>query len=640
MKKHLIYIVLAILTLPLLLYVAENIQSLFSRAAPKRADIVIDIGNTSGVLNKTWNSYAQGGEESPPMLKSVTTQLKDLSPQYIRLDHIFDYYNIVKRNENGYSYDFTLLDSTIDDIISTGALPYFSLSYMPPLFTSTGVVTDKPDDWNLWYELVKKTIEHYSGKRNRNLTGIYYEVWNEPELPQFGGWKFSGEKDYRLLYYNAAKGANDAENTNPFFLGGPAVGSYYPEWIEKLAEYVVQNNLRLDFYSWHRYHKNPNIFVQDLENTRKKFTLYPQFSNLPLVISEWGIDSENTDINNTNMAAAFTSVVAIKSNLLSSLNFAFEIKDGPPPNGGRWGLFTHEKDKLPLAPKPRFKAFKTLNLLSGERLLISGEGTYVSAIASKSDEKISTMLVNYDRENKWSENTSVTFTGITPASWTINYFYTLENANGKYEIVATDGKISKSFLMPPNSLLYLELTKNAEIANFIEGRFGISEDKALVLSSDAPLIFRSPQFSLRTKGNIGFDIKPLWENNNDKSFLIFEAPYSTSTAILNKLFLAKQKKSEGNFLTLGIASNKEDFSVSLPIDDWNKDTWHSVKTGWDNTGLSLALDDKPPLNFEIPLDIRNGDLLSIYPIIAAIDNLKITLGENQEITRNFDGAID
>jgi len=122
--------------------------------------------------------------------------------------------------------------------------------------------------------------------------------------------------------------------------------------------------------------------------------------------------------------------------------------------------------------------------------------------------------------------------------------------------------------------------------------------------------------------------------------LIFEAPYSTSTAILNKLFLAKQKKSEGNFLTLGIASNKEDFSVSLPIDDWNKDTWHSVKTGWDNTGLSLALDDKPPLNFEIPLDIRNGDLLSIYPIIAAIDNLKITLGENQEITRNFDGAID
>ena len=39
-----------------------------------------------------------------------------------------------------------------------------------------------------------KTIEHYSGKGERNMSGIYYEVWNEPDLAQFGSWNWEGTK--------------------------------------------------------------------------------------------------------------------------------------------------------------------------------------------------------------------------------------------------------------------------------------------------------------------------------------------------------------------------------------------------------------------------------------------------------------
>lgn len=641
MRKHLLYIILAIATLPILIILTENVQRLISLASPQKANLVIDTQSSTGRLDKTWSAYAQGGEEPPPMLHAVAPKLKELSPRYIRIDHIYDYYQVVKNAGNRFDYDFSELDKTVDDIITTGALPFFSLSYMPTVFTATGSVIDSPRNWDDWHTLVKKTIEHYSGINQKNLRNVYYEVWNEPELPQFGSWKIGGDKDYRLLYYHAATAANEATDTNDFYLGGPAVGSYYSNWINELTSYVTQNNLRMDFYSWHRYHKNPVIFRQDLDNTRKILSKYPRVANIPMIITEWGIDSENSAASNSKMAAAFSVASVIKFHPLANLSFAFEIKDGPPPGGGKWGLFQHEKDSSPLSAKPRFQAFRVLNLLSGEELGVNGEGTYISALASKSDQSINIVISNYDPKAQWSEKVPVTFTGLQPASWTLNYSYPLENTAGKYEIVTTDGSLSKSFLMPANSLLYLELTKTAELATFIPGKSFGSDDKALVLSaSKSPLIFTTPLFTLRSNGNISFDLKPFWSSSSESSFLIFDAPYSTNSAIINKLFLAKQKKLEGNFLTFGIASNKEDFILSIPINDWDKDSWHRLETGWNPTGLSLTVDDKPPLSIDFPADIRNGDLLSFYPITAAIDNLKITLGENQEITRKFDGSVE
>ncbi|NIT03517.1 glycoside hydrolase, partial [Candidatus Saccharibacteria bacterium] len=67
--------------------------------------------------------------------------------------------------------------------------------------------------------MVKATIQHYSGRNEKNIAGIYYEVWNEPDL--FGQWQIGKEPDYRTLYVYALSGAFQAQDCQPFKIGGP-----------------------------------------------------------------------------------------------------------------------------------------------------------------------------------------------------------------------------------------------------------------------------------------------------------------------------------------------------------------------------------------------------------------------------------
>jgi hypothetical protein len=285
MKKNLIYIFLALITLPIIIYISNIVQQIISKAAPKPGNIVIDTSKTSGKINNSWVAFSQGGEEPPPMLKQTVSKMKLVSPKLIRLDHIYDYYNIIQKKENGYIYDFSKLDDTVNDIISMGAIPFFCLSYMPAYFTPSGSVIDIPKNWQDWEYLVKLTIEHYSGKNRKNLSGVYYEVWNEPELVQFGNFKLNSEKDYRLMYFHAAAGATQAQNVNSFYIGGPAIGSYYKNWIDGFLSFVSQNKLRLDFLSWHRYTKNPNLFAADAASIRNDLSAYPRYSQIPIIMS-------------------------------------------------------------------------------------------------------------------------------------------------------------------------------------------------------------------------------------------------------------------------------------------------------------------------------------------------------------------
>lgn len=641
LKKQLVYLILSTLTLFLILLAKEQITFLLTKAAPKPANIIIDTKNIIGPITNSWSAFAQGGEEPPPMLSTVVPQLKTLSPRYIRIDHIYDSYSIVERAESGFVYDFSRLDKTVDDIIASGALPFLCLSYMPSYFTSSSSIIDTPSDWDYWKDLVKATIEHYSGKQNRNLNNVYYEVWNEPELPQFGSWKLSSDKDYRLLYFYASLAAKEATSVNNFYLGGPSVGSYYPVWVNDFLSYVTANNLRLDFYSWHRYTKNPNEYVVDSKNIRKILSAFPGYADIPLVLSEWSVDSNNTPIHNSNPAASFTTSAISKFHRDLNLAFAFEIKDGPPPAGGKWGIITHEKDTSPLSQKPRFKAFAALAKLTGNQIYLTGEGTFVSGLAASSSENITVVLSNYDFSSQNTESVPVTFTGLAPSSYYLKYTYPLEDSSGTYEIVTTNGSLSKTFLIPPNSILLLELTVSAPLANFIPGPSGKTDDQALVLKNTAaPLIFTSPEFHLLPFGSIGFDLKPFWDKDDNSSFLIFEAPYSTASGIINKLFLAKQKTAEENLLVFGIAKDIAELTTFLPIDNWEKDSWHRLDMGWEPTGLFLSVDGGEAKKIETTLDIRNGKILTFYPIEAALDNLKIVIGGQQVIERQFDGRID
>jgi hypothetical protein len=243
-KKILPLIVIGIITIATGILLSST-SPLFKRILADflgtKAEFTVNLTNSYDVPNFSWNNFAQGGEEKENMLRSVIPQVKTLKPNYIRIDHVYDFYEPVKRGTDGkLFYDWVRLDNEIKNIRDTGALPFISLSYMPPALASGNEVSN-PNNWSEWQDLIKTTIEHISGKSGLGIANVYYEVWNEPDL--FGDFKLSGEKNYLNLYLYAAKGAQSTNNVYAYKIGGPAITSLRKDWIEAMLSYTKAHNL-------------------------------------------------------------------------------------------------------------------------------------------------------------------------------------------------------------------------------------------------------------------------------------------------------------------------------------------------------------------------------------------------------------
>jgi hypothetical protein len=466
-RKIVIFLILTVVSIPALFFYFQY----SSRAAAVKANLVVDITKTSGPFPDRWKALAQGGEESGTrMLEPVVSQIAGLYPRYIRLDHIYDFYNVVSRDSYGnLSFDFSNLDQTVCDIYHTGAKPFFSLGYMPETMSEDGSLIGKPKSWSEWSFLVQKTIEHYSGKDTVLSCGamdgfwrtdIYYEVWNEPDLETFGKWKYqSGGKSYSDLYFYSVKGGQQAQNIFSYKIGGPVTTALYKNWIQQFLDFVALNNLRIDFLSWHHYSKKTNDFTDDIINLNNwlgEDQKYNPYEKLPKIISEWSYDSEPNPIADTQIGAAHT-LASIRNFISANLEtaFLFEIKDGLSPS---WGILTSDGKE-----KPRYQALKVLNDLEGNQLIIDGEGTYVSGLASQKEDKTVVVLTNYDESGHNFEAVPVVFKSLDGNNYKLIKTYLDGRSEISMNLQPVSGELSfnggKSIIMPANSIVELVLFK-------------------------------------------------------------------------------------------------------------------------------------------------------------------------------------
>lgn len=459
-KKEIFSLVILLLLLFVLflsLDLVQKIQFYLSQALGRPADIVVDVSTNQGPITPIWQALAQGGEEKDPFDKIIkeTTALK---PKYIRLDHIYDFYDVVRKENGQVICDWTKLDKTVDQILEAGALPFFSLSYMPPAIAKDGQILNPPVEWADWSTVVRETVQHYSGRQRRNLKNIVYEVWNEPDL--FGNWKIGRGKDYRLLYQYAIIGTNQAKDTQPFRIGGPATTAPYRAWTDRFLDYVKANRLRIDFYSWHRYSLRPEDFLDDINQIDSWLFKNAGF-NLEKYLTEWSSVSENSPYHDTNFNAAH--LVATVRQLLQrvDLAFTFEIKDGPSPEGkkywGRWGLLTHEKAG-PVEKKPKYYALQLLNRITGDRISLEGEGTWVTGFAAKESNKVKMILVNFDKDGYHFEKFPLTINNLANGTYTYEETF-LTGVKKSLNITITDNRFKKELSLTSNNVVVIELEK-------------------------------------------------------------------------------------------------------------------------------------------------------------------------------------
>lgn len=444
-----------IIFLPIFILGIGQTVTLLSRAVGKPANITIDVTTElEPIKTDFYHAFAQGGEESNDMISSVAQKVRSLQPRIIRIDHLYDYYQVVGRDGNGLTFDWSKLDPVVTTITATGAKPVLALSYMPNVIAKDGVIINPPNNWDEWALVVQRTIEHFSGTSGRNMSGVYYEVWNEPDLAQFGSWKLGGEKNYLTLYRYAAIGAKNAQNVNTFYLGGPSTTGLYRNWIVAL----VQSGNRVNFFSWHSYLSNPEQFATDQRNLISWLIPYPAYTLLPKLITEFGFTGSKSRGYGSMYGAAHTAAV-IRQLISGGPTYlaSFQLKDGPgQADGSGWGLITHDDNGL--REKPRYYVYAFLDAMAGTRLALTGEGSWVTGFASIKNGVIRLALINFDANGSHSEQVPVKWNGLTPGSYEIRQKFLLGREATSTHTVE-ENSLATDVFMPAQSVAILELTK-------------------------------------------------------------------------------------------------------------------------------------------------------------------------------------
>lgn len=430
-----------LLTIPLIIISINKVLDLRKGASGTPANIFIDVQNLQGPIpSSLWRNLSQGGEEPNDMIGPIIPQLSKIKPELIRIDHIFDFYKVDQGNG---TYDFSGLDKIVDSILAVGAKPMLSISY----------TTDSkpPADYNQWNNLVTATAKHYS--IDKKISGIYYEVWNEPDL--FGGWHYGKDPNYTTLYINTSRAVVAGAGNSNYKIGGPATTAYYNNWIKSLLKTASAQNLRLDFLSWHKYTKNLDEFDRDFNDLNSILSEYPKFFNIERVITESGPNPEPDKWY--DMPISGIHLISISTRIAGKFHrlFTFEPIDGPSPRSDKssgWGIIKHDG-----TPKPRYHALDFLNKLQGQRLFTQGDGSWVTSISAKNGFTIQTLLVNYDPRESHAETFPITFQNIATGKYKQTATKYLGGTTS--QIVDINGVYRDSIYMEPNTAIIIELTR-------------------------------------------------------------------------------------------------------------------------------------------------------------------------------------
>lgn len=295
-------------------------------------------------------------------------------------------------------YAFTYLDQVVDAYLELGIRPFVELGFMPSglasgeatVFWWKGNITP-PSSYEEWAELVRVTLSHLVDRYGlAEVRGWPIEVWNEPNLEQF--WLGADQAAYHRLYEVSARTIKEVDAD--LQVGGPAISPGNDAFLDRFAEFVLANDVPVDFVSRHAYTSGPAQHVpfgvhQTLRPAAELLAQFArpreQLAGTPLAGSPVHITEFNSSyrpdnpIHDTAFHAAYLApVLAAGGDVADSFSYwtfsdMFEEVGIPTAlfHGG-FGLLTHRQ-----LPKPAYHLYAFFARL-GDEVLSRGDDHIVT----------------------------------------------------------------------------------------------------------------------------------------------------------------------------------------------------------------------------------------------------------------------
>jgi xylan 1,4-beta-xylosidase len=325
-------------------------------------------------------------------------------------------------------YDWTIVDRIFDTYVQAKTKPLVEIGFMPEALSAkpqpyrhdwpkTPIAAGwayPPKDYQKWADLVREWVRHEVSRYGRaEVESWFWEVWNEPDIEYWQG----TPEEYDRLYDSAVAAV---KSVSPAIrCGGPAstgpAGPKAARFLRQFLDHCARTGTPLDFITYHAKGR-PEVVdghvrmglarqLEDVERGLEIVTSFPQFRNLPIVLSESDPEGcaacsaqthpqnayRNGPLYATYEAAATSGILKLaeryKANIEGALTWAFEFEDQPYFAGFRT-LATNGVDK------PVLNFFRMAGLMTGERVAVDGD-----ALATRSAREVSVMLWNYSDDD-------------------------------------------------------------------------------------------------------------------------------------------------------------------------------------------------------------------------------------------------
>ncbi|MBN2090681.1 glycoside hydrolase [candidate division KSB1 bacterium] len=370
----------------------------------KTRKIVVTYDKEKGAHFKVFKECVGAGRANEGLRADWQQQLrmvqKEIGFKYIRFHGLLcDDMGVYKEDRNGNPmYNWQYIDVLFDYLLSVNLTPFVELGFMPSALASgpetifwwKGNVT-LPKSYEKWADLIRHLVLHWEQRYGREaLLKWYFEVWNEPDLPQF----FTGSMaEYFKLYDVTVKEIKGI--CKDYRVGGPSSASPY-KYETEFVKHCVVNNIPVDFVSTHCYgvqqgfldefgnhgtllDMDPNAVTSRMVHSRELISQSP-LPHLELHFTEWSTSYTPVDpIHDAYHSAAFIldKVKGTEAHVNSLSYWVFtDIFEEAGPRWeafhGGFGMLNYHGIK-----KPAYYAYYFMNQLGDTELLNDDKFSWV-----------------------------------------------------------------------------------------------------------------------------------------------------------------------------------------------------------------------------------------------------------------------
>lgn len=197
------------------------------------------------------------------------------------------------------SYDFVLTDEYLRVIEAGGAKVFYRLGSKIEHW-SKKYNTLPPPDFKKWAIICEHIIRHYTEgwADGYHMDIEYWEIWNEPDLdeddsPNKRCWGGTAKEFYELFVITY----KHLKSCFPHLkIGGPACAGLKAKWLEGFFEVLKENDIKLDFFSWHEYACTIERMQHQMRRAKNFLDTYGQ-NEAESILNEWnyvkGWENEN-----------------------------------------------------------------------------------------------------------------------------------------------------------------------------------------------------------------------------------------------------------------------------------------------------------------------------------------------------------